>query len=76
MFERYDEQARDRTLSVVGAFLFLAFGIGCCFYKAREGAFIFGFLTLMFGIPPLFFGKDRYEKWMRFLNRLPDLGGM
>jgi Flp pilus assembly protein TadB len=76
MFERYDEQARDRTLSLVGAFLLLAFGVGCCFYQAWVAASIFVFLTLMFGVPPLFFGKERYEKYLRLLNRLPDLGGM
>lgn len=74
MFERYGEQARDRKLSVMAALLFLAIGVGCFFHQAWGAGSMFCILTLIFGIPPFFFGKERFEKTERVLSWIGTFG--
>lgn len=71
MFERYDEQARDRKLSVLITIFIL---VPCTLFAFRSswwaGA-VFAVLTVLFGVPPLVLGKDGYEKYLRVLEHIP-----
>lgn len=74
MFARYDEQAKDRKFSALGALFALAIGVGFVFYGAWGISSMCGIFTLIFGIPPLFFGKDRFKKTMHLLSWIGTFG--
>ena len=74
MFERYDEQACDRKQLVLCALATLALSVGFVFYEAWVIGSMFGIFTLVFGIPPFFFGKERFEKTMDVLSWIGTFG--
>jgi len=74
MFERYDEQARDRKLSVLVALIALALCAGSAFYGAWWMSSVSAIFALVFGIPPIFFGKERFEKTERVLSWIGTFG--
>lgn len=74
MFERYDEQAMDRKLLVLSTFICLLLSVICVFYQAWGLGSTLGVLALIFGIPPVFFGKYRFEKTMHVLSWIGTFG--
>jgi len=74
MFERYGEQARDRKLSLLCAFIFLGLSVVAIVYGAWGAGSMLAILTLIFGIPPFLFSQERFEKTFKLLDSISFLG--